>query len=106
MAPPSGDLHHARPFQRLDGLRQQLGVRIVEAQPMVVSPAAGVHVAPLLCRHTIVVAPVSTADFGGDLLFFGVVLFVLFAEPVHCGMFVGMCRVVVRVRAFHFDGFL
>ena len=43
---------------------------------------------------------------GGDLLFFGVVLFVLFAEPAHSGMLVGMCRVVVRVRAFHFDGFL
>ena len=41
-----------------------------------------------------------------NLLNFGVLLFVLFAEPVHCGMFVGMCRVVVRVRAFHFDGFL
>ena len=48
----------------------------------------------------------ATADFGGDLLFFGVVLFVLFAEPAHFGMLVGMWRVVVRVRAFHFDGFL
>ena len=42
----------------------------------------------------------------GDLLFFGVVLFVLFAETAHSGTLVGMCRVVVRVRAFHFDGFL
>ena len=46
------------------------------------------------------------AENEGDLLFFGVVLFVLFAEPVHFGMFVGVWRVVVRVRAFHFDGFL
>ena len=41
-----------------------------------------------------------------NLLNFGVLLFVLFAEPVHFGMFVGLWRVVVRVRAFHFDGFL
>jgi len=36
-----------------------------------------------------------------NLLNFGVLLFVLFAEPVHFGMFVGVWRVVVRVRAFH-----
>ena len=48
----------------------------------------------------------GTAQKLVNLLNFGVLLFVLFAEPVHCGMFVGMCRVVVRVRAFHFDGFL
>ena len=48
----------------------------------------------------------STAQILEILLNFGVLLFVLFAEPVHCGMSVGVCRVVVRVRAFHFDGFL
>jgi hypothetical protein len=41
-----------------------------------------------------------------NLLNFGVVLFVLFAETAQSGMLVGMWRVVVRVRAFHFDGFL
>jgi len=44
---------------------------------------------------------VGTAQKLVNLLNFGVLLFVLFAEPVHFGMFVGVWRVVVRVRAFH-----
>ena len=57
-------------------------------------------------RETTTLVTASTAQKLVNLLNFGVLLFVLFAEPVHCGMLVGMCRVVVRVRAFHFDGFL
>ena len=60
----------------------------------------------LLTLQTIVSIQVGTAQKLVNLLNFGVLLFVLFGEPAHCGLLVGVWRVVVRVRAFHFDGFL